>query len=99
MPRSVRLHSGSRSDGDAKELGVLSSPPSILHLTHDAMLIGSGIHAFLSRSLVGSDADLFVHFCSGIPQDHLLSDVATDGITFTVKQRDATSVGRVEPII
>src|SRR5690242_10346268 len=63
------------------------------------MLIGSGIHAFLSRSLVGSDADLFVHFRSRVPQDQLVSDVSADGIAFAVKERDAISVRRVEPII
>src|SRR5712691_140001 len=95
----VKLHPLFSGDSDAKELGVLSCPSRIFHATHHAMLVSAGIRAFLPRSLIRTNADLFVDFSASVPENEFVGDVARDGVAFRVEQRDAVGVRRIKPII
>src|SRR6478672_4456466 len=63
------------------------------------MFVFAGVRAFLSRTLVWTNTDLFIFLGAGIPQVELVRDVTTDRGALGVEQRDPICSRRVEPII
>src|SRR5215472_16570911 len=88
-------------DGDAHNTRYVRKCSTVFHILRiadDAVFGFSGVGRLLPRSLIGSNSGLFVHFSSGVPENHLGSEIAVDRFAI-FKELDARLRRRIKPIV